>query len=64
MNAARLVESYRNVLQRIYSRDDYYERAKLFQSRCEPGHQRRLSFANARAFFSSVMLQGCWEKRA
>ena len=58
MNAARLVEGYRSVLKRIYSVDAYYERAKLFLSRCQPGHQRRLSYANVRAFFSSLMLQG------
>jgi len=58
MNATRLVEGYRDVLQRIYACDAYYERAKLFLSRCEPGHQRRLSYANMRAFFSSVLRQG------
>jgi hypothetical protein len=46
------------VPRRIYVCDAYYERAKLFLSRCEPGHPRRLSFANVRAFFTSVMLQG------
>ncbi len=58
MNAARLVEGYRNVLHRIYSCDAYYERAKLFLSRCQPQHQRRLSYATVRAFCASVMHQG------
>jgi radical SAM superfamily enzyme YgiQ (UPF0313 family) len=58
MNATRLVEGYRTVLQRIYACDAYYERAKLFLSRCQPGHQRRLSYSNVRAFFASVMHQG------
>jgi radical SAM superfamily enzyme YgiQ (UPF0313 family) len=58
MSAARLVEGYRTVLQKIYSGDAYYERVKLFLSRCEPGKQRRLSFSNVRAFFSSLLLQG------
>jgi len=58
MNAARLVDGYRSVLQRIYACDAYYERAKLFLSRCQPGQQRRLSYTNVRAFFSSIMRQG------
>jgi radical SAM superfamily enzyme YgiQ (UPF0313 family) len=62
MNATRLVEGYRTVLQRIYACDAYYERVKLFLSRCEPGHQRRLSYSNIRAFLSSVMHQGLFGK--
>ncbi len=58
MNAARLVEGYRTVLKRIYASDAYYERVKLFLSRCQPGQQRRLSYANVRAFFASLMRQG------
>jgi hypothetical protein len=58
MNAARLVQGYRQVLNRIYCCEAYYERARLFLSRCGPGHQRRLSFSTLRAFFASVMLQG------
>jgi hypothetical protein len=57
-------KSPRSALQRIYACDACYKRAKLFLSRCEPGHQKRLSFANVRAFFSSVMLQGLLGKRA
>ena len=58
MNAARLVEGYQSVLKRIYSCDAYYERAKLFLSRCHPDYQKRLSWSNLRAFFTSIMRQG------
>jgi radical SAM superfamily enzyme YgiQ (UPF0313 family) len=58
MNAARLVEGYRNVLSRIYGCDAYYERVKLFLSRCEPRQQTRMTYANVRAFCASVMHQG------
>ena len=58
MNADRLVQGYRQVLNRIYGCEAYYERARLFLSRCRPGHQRRLSLSTLRAFFASVMRQG------
>ena len=56
------MEGYRNVLNQIYGCDAYYERAKLFLSRCQPGRQRRLSYDNVRAFFASVMHQGVFGK--
>ncbi|MGO9239495.1 MAG: B12-binding domain-containing radical SAM protein [Bryobacteraceae bacterium] len=58
MNAARLVEGYRYVLNRIYGCEAYYERVKLFLSRCQPGHQRRLGYAALRAFVASMIRQG------
>jgi radical SAM superfamily enzyme YgiQ (UPF0313 family) len=58
MDATRLVEGYRSVLQRIYSQDAYYERVKLMLSRCDLRSKGRLSYANVRAFFMSIIRQG------
>jgi radical SAM superfamily enzyme YgiQ (UPF0313 family) len=58
MDATRLVEGYRSVMKRIYSRDAYYERAKLLLSRCRPTNTGRLTFINLRAILSSVVRQG------
>ena len=53
-----LVEACRPVLQCIHACDTSYELGELFLSRCEPEHQGRLSLANVRAFFSSVIFPG------
>jgi len=58
MDTARLVEGYRSVLNRIYSCDAYYERVKLFLSRCHPTSRQHLSYANLRALVFSVVRQG------
>ena len=75
MDAALLVEGYRSVLKRIYSREAYYERVKLFLSRTHPLSRKRLSCAkrqtrqrwitpgNARAFVTSVMCQGVFGRQ-
>jgi radical SAM superfamily enzyme YgiQ (UPF0313 family) len=58
MDAARLVEGYRSVLKRIYSREAYYERVKLLLSRIPAPVKQRLSYANIRAMVSSIVRQG------
>jgi radical SAM superfamily enzyme YgiQ (UPF0313 family) len=58
MNAARLVEGYRSVLQRIYSREAYYARVRGYLSRCRPRHRASLNFGNVRALFLSIVRQG------
>jgi len=58
MNATRLLEGYRHVLTRIYACDAYYERVKLFLSRCQPQFRQRWSYGSLRAFFSSMVHQG------
>ena len=58
MDAARLVEGYRSVMQRIYSHEAYYARVKVLLSRCRPTGTGRLTLANLRAFVSSVVRQG------
>jgi radical SAM superfamily enzyme YgiQ (UPF0313 family) len=62
MNAARLVEGYRQVLSQIYGCEAYYERVKLFLSRCQPGYRRRMNYAGVRAFVSSLIRQGLFGK--
>lgn len=58
MDAARLVDGYRSMLRRIYSRQAYYERVKLLLSRCHPPGRQHLSYANVRAMASSIVRQG------
>jgi radical SAM superfamily enzyme YgiQ (UPF0313 family) len=58
MDAIRLVEGYRSVLTRIYSREAYYERVKLLLSRFPAPVKQRLSYANIRAMVSSIVRQG------
>jgi radical SAM superfamily enzyme YgiQ (UPF0313 family) len=58
MDSARLVEGYRSVMRRIYSHEAYYERVRLLLSRCRPTSTGRFTFANLRAFFSSIVRQG------
>ena len=58
MSAARLVEGYRSVLSRIYSREAYYERVREYLKRCRPHTRARLNFGNLRAMVLSIWLQG------
>jgi len=62
MNAQRLVEGYRSVLRRIYSRDAYYARVRASLSRCRPQYRAHLSFANIRALAISIMRQGILDR--
>lgn len=58
MSSDRLVEGYRSVLRRIYARDAYYHRVRDYLSRCRPHYRAHINFANLRALFLSVLLQG------
>ena len=58
MNPGRLVEGYRSVLQRIYSREAYYERVRGYLHRCRPQYQANISLANLRALVLSIVRQG------
>jgi radical SAM superfamily enzyme YgiQ (UPF0313 family) len=62
MNSAKLVEGYRSVLRRIYSRDAYYERVRAYLSRCRPQYRRHVSLGNLRALFLSILRQGVLDK--
>jgi hypothetical protein len=69
MDAAKLIEGYREVLKRIYSCEAYYERVKLYLSRTharpEKGNtrQRWLTKSNARAFVTSIVRQGVFGRQ-
>ncbi len=58
MNAARLVEGYRSVLQRIYSREAYYERVRAYLHRCRPQYRANMNLGQLRALFLSILRQG------
>ena len=64
MDSTRLVEGYHSVLKRIYSREAYYERVKLYLSRSfskseeKRTRQRWLTRGNVRAFVTSIVRQG------
>ena len=58
MNAQRLVEGYRSILQRIYSPDAYYERVRKFLATYRPAHHRRRSFSDYLALGRSMLKQG------
>jgi len=69
MDAARLIEGYHSVLQRIYSGAAYYERVKLYLSRTQPqpgerwSQQRWLTRGNMRAFVTSIIRQGVFGRQ-
>jgi hypothetical protein len=58
MNPDRLLAGYRSVLQRIYAHDAYYARVKLMLQRAHTEPKGRLSYANLRALFVSLLRQG------
>ncbi len=69
MDAAKLVEGYREVMKRIYSCDAYYGRVKLYLSRAQARlrdenngerktRQKWLTRGNVRAFVTSIVRQG------
>ncbi len=71
MDAARLVEGYREVMKRIYSCESYYERVKLYLNRAYPKPEKDLAKktkklpgpplltrSNLRALLNSIVRQG------
>ena len=58
MNSHRLVEGYRSVLRRIYSREAYFDRVRAYLERCRPHNRSNFSLANARALFLSILRLG------
>ena len=77
MDAAKLVEGYREVLKRIYNCEAYYERVKLYLSRAHPRPAKRrrgervkkqpgpplLTRANMRALVHSIVRQGVFGRQ-
>ncbi len=62
MNPHRLVEGYRSVLRRIYSREAYYERVRAYLQRCRPHYQARINLANVRALILSILRLGVLDR--
>jgi radical SAM superfamily enzyme YgiQ (UPF0313 family) len=69
MDAAKLIEGYRSVLRRIYSSAAYYERVKLYLNRTHPrsevrtSRQRWFTRGNVRAFVTSILRQGVFNRQ-
>ena len=58
MNAQRLVDGYRSILQQIYHPDAYYERVRRFLAYYRPAHHRRRSLSDYLALGRSILKQG------
>jgi hypothetical protein len=69
MDAAKLVEGYRSVLDRIYGCEAYYDRVKLYLNRTHPkngaqkSQQQWFTRSNARAFVTSILRQGVFSRQ-
>jgi len=69
MDAAKLVEGYRSVLDRIYGCEAYYDRVKLYLNRTHPkngpqkSQQQWFTRSNARAFVTSIVRQGVFSRQ-
>jgi radical SAM superfamily enzyme YgiQ (UPF0313 family) len=69
MDAAKLVQGYREVLKRIYNCEAYYDRVKLYLSRTHARagkgntRQRWLTRSNARALVTSIVRQGVFGRQ-
>ena len=62
MNPHRLVEGYRSVLRRIYSREAYYARVRAYLQRCRPQYQARINLGNLRALMLSLLRLGVLDR--
>jgi len=58
MNAQRLVEGYRSILQRIYHPDAYYDRVRQFLEHFEPVAHTKRRMSDYKAFVRSILKQG------
>ena len=65
MDAQRLVEGYRSILQRIYRPDIYYARCRKFLAQYQPhtGHTH-LSLSDIQALVRSILKQGIFSRHA
>jgi radical SAM superfamily enzyme YgiQ (UPF0313 family) len=61
MDARRLVEGYRSILQRIYNRDAYYARVREFLKHYQPAHADKIRFADYITLLRSMLRQGFLE---
>jgi len=60
MDRERLIEGYRSIVRTIYSPRSYYQRVCQFLDRYQPRRQRKMSLAEIRAFFRSMVFVGLW----
>jgi len=58
MNAQRLVEGYRSILERIYHPEAYYDRVRQFLEHFEPVAHTKRRLSDYQAFFRSILRQG------
>jgi radical SAM superfamily enzyme YgiQ (UPF0313 family) len=62
MDAEKLKEGYKAVLDYIYSPKEYYDRISEFLKDYRPTRRRRVGLMEVRAFFSSMLYLGVLEK--
>jgi radical SAM superfamily enzyme YgiQ (UPF0313 family) len=58
MDAQRLINGYRSILQRIYNQKAYYDRVREFLGRYRPSVETRYSLADYKALVKSMLRQG------
>ena len=58
MNAQRLVEGYRSILERIYRPEAYYDRVRQFLEHFEPVAHTKRRMSDYKAFVRSILKQG------
>lgn len=58
MNAERLVEGYRSILERIYGAEAYYQRVRRFLADYRPARRQERQFSDYLAFCRSIVKQG------
>ena len=58
MNAERLLEGYKSILQRIYQPDAYYDRVRRFLAHCGPTHHPQRVLSDYLALARSIVKQG------
>jgi len=65
MDAQRLLEGYRSILQRIYNPKNYFARVRRFLAQHQPNARRRpLNLADCRALARSILRQGIFSRYA
>jgi radical SAM superfamily enzyme YgiQ (UPF0313 family) len=66
MDAQRLVDGYRSILQRIYRPDIYYARVRKFLAQYQPhtGGNTHLSLSDIQALGRSILRQGIFSRHA
>ncbi|HVC00105.1 MAG TPA: radical SAM protein [Candidatus Dormibacteraeota bacterium] len=58
MNADRLIQGYRSILERIYSAEAYYQRARRFLADYQPAYHQPRTASDYMGFARSIVKQG------